>query len=109
MIYLGIIAQKLKASGKVTIKYETLFKSLIGSSSVNTNSGGIEYKRIINAAGAYAEKIALSFGLAKEYKLIPFKGTYKKLSPESSGLVNGNIYPVPDLITLFSEFILLEA
>ena len=91
------LADKLIASKKVTIKFNTSFMGLNGSSNVITNNGQIGFKKIVNAAGAYAEKIAQVFGLAGEYSIIPFKGTYKKLKKESSKLVNGNIYPVPDL------------
>jgi L-2-hydroxyglutarate oxidase LhgO len=35
--------------------------------------------------------------VASEFKLIPFKGTYKELPSERAYLVNANIYPVPDL------------
>lgn len=95
------LVDKLKSSGKVTIKLGTSFKGLIGNSKVITNYGEIKFKKIVNAAGAYAEKIAQVFGIADQYNIIPFKGTYKKLKKESSKLVNGNIYPVPDLDNTF--------
>lgn len=87
----------LWASKKVRIDYNTLFINASSGNAVKTNKGEIKYKKVINAAGAFAEKIAHEFGLARQYCLIPFKGTYKKLKEESSHLVNGNIYPVPDL------------
>ena len=95
------LVDKLKSSGKVTIKFNTSFKGLNGNNKVITSCGIIEFKKIVNAAGAYAEKIAQVFGLADQYNIIPFKGTYKKLKKESSKLVNGNIYPVPDLDNTF--------
>lgn len=95
------LVDKLKSSGKVTIKFNTSFKGLNGNNKVITNYGEIKFKKIVNAAGAYAEKIAQVFGMADQYNIIPFKGTYKKLKKESSKLVNGNIYPVPDLDNTF--------
>ena len=41
--------------------------------------------------------MAHAFGVGLNYKAIPFKGIYKKLRPEKSYLVKGNIYPVPDI------------
>jgi L-2-hydroxyglutarate oxidase LhgO len=91
------LVDKLKSSGNVTIKFGTSFKGLDGNNKVITSCGEIGFNKIINASGAYAEKIAQVFGIAGEYNIIPFKGTYKKLTKDSSSLVRGNIYPVPDL------------
>ncbi len=91
------LTNALGATGKVEIKFQTSFSGLKGNSTARTSNGEIRYKKIINASGAYAEKIAQNFGLAKDYNLIPFKGTYKKLKAGVSELVRGNIYPVPDL------------
>lgn len=55
------------------------------------------YGMLFNCAGAYADVIARKCGLAKDYALVPFKGIYYKLRKESSDLVRGNIYPVPNL------------
>lgn len=62
-----------------------------------TNKGTFSYEIFINAAGSHADRIAHLFGLAKQYRIVPFKGLYKKLKKEKSYLVKGNIYPVPDI------------
>lgn len=64
---------------------------------VSSKLGRFEFGFLINCAGAHADEIAKLFGLAKDYALVPFKGIYYKLRPESSGLVNSSIYPVPDI------------
>jgi len=51
---------------------------------------------IINAAGLYADKIALDFGFSENYRILPFKGLYLH-SDEPPGSLRTNIYPVPDL------------
>jgi len=56
----------------------------------------IRYKYLINSAGAYADKIAKEFGLAKNYTMIPFKGIYLKYLDNKSD-IRTNIYPVPNL------------
>ena len=50
----------------------------------------------INCAGAYADKIAKSFGLAKNYTILPFKGIYLKYTKNKTA-IKTNIYPVPNL------------
>lgn len=55
------------------------------------------YGMLFNCAGAYSEAIAKQCGLGGSYAMVPFKGIYFKLRPESADLVRGNIYPVPDL------------
>ncbi|TAK79436.1 MAG: L-2-hydroxyglutarate oxidase [Gammaproteobacteria bacterium] len=89
--------QDLKQSGKVTLQFNTAFIKPKDSYTAVTTNGDIRFKKLINAAGAYADKVAHAFETGKSYYLIPFKGIYKKLTKEQSHLVNGNIYPVPDL------------
>lgn len=55
------------------------------------------YGHLINCAGAYADKIAHLFGVGMRFAIIPFRGSYYKLSRERNAWVNGSIYPAPDL------------
>ena len=50
----------------------------------------------VNAAGLYADKVALDFGFSERYRILPFKGLYL-YSDEPAGSLRTNIYPVPDL------------
>ena len=63
---------------------------------VITPNDRIEAGMIINAAGLYADKIALDYGFSQNYRILPFKGLYL-YSDESPGALRTNIYPVPDL------------
>lgn len=65
--------------------------------SVSSFDRHFSYGILFNCAGAYSEAIAKQCGLGSNYAMVPFKGIYFKLRPESSDLVRGNIYPVPDL------------
>lgn len=81
---------------------ELLFKTPVlnvvpGKKEIVTTSGTIEYGYLFNCAGAYADIIAQKFGLAHNYKLVPFKGLYYKLDPQRDYLVKSNIYPVPNI------------
>lgn len=101
MEILKALEKELTQSTRVTIYYETAFKGLAGECEAQTSRGVIKFEKFINAAGSYADHIAHQFGLAREYKILPFKGTYKKLVHNKNFLVRGNIYPVPDLRTPF--------
>ena len=54
------------------------------------------YGLLINAAGAYADRVARLAGVGQHYELVPFKGLYYKLAPEAATMVRGSIYPVPN-------------
>ncbi len=91
------LTNELVSSGKVKILYNTNFASLDNDNTAITSAGLIKFNLFINAAGSYGDKVAHAFGIGLNYKLIPFKGIYKKLVSNKSSYVNGNIYPVPDI------------
>ena len=94
---LSSLVDDLLKTGKVKILTGTSFTGLRGTRVAKTSSGTVRFGTFINAAGAHSDTIAHCLGLAKEFRLLPFKGTYKKLKPEKAFMVNANIYPVPDL------------
>ena len=94
---LDCLGDELKASGKVKLLFDTAFMGNKKKGEALTNRGPISYQQLINVAGAYSDKIAHSFGVGRRYMLIPFKGVYRQLRPEKTSMVNGSIYPVPDI------------
>ena len=84
----------------VEVLTNTKYLKKLSSNKILTNRGTIEYKKMINCAGLYADKIAKDFGFAKNYTIIPFKGIYLKDSSNKCKL-NTNIYPVPNLANPF--------
>ncbi|OGW79826.1 MAG: hypothetical protein A3G33_02955 [Omnitrophica bacterium RIFCSPLOWO2_12_FULL_44_17] len=91
------LANVMSAQG-VDIFYHERVKSINPECcEVKTENNVYHYSYLFNCAGAYADTIAKFFGLGKDYALVPFKGLYFKLRSEQAGLVNGNIYPVPDV------------
>ena len=64
------------------------------------DKSNLTYEYLINCAGAYSDKIAKKFGLAKNYTMLPFKGIYLKYT-ENKTAINTNIYPVPNLANPF--------
>ncbi|MQF70309.1 L-2-hydroxyglutarate oxidase [SAR202 cluster bacterium AD-804-J14_MRT_500m] len=63
---------------------------------LETCSGTIQSKGLINCAGLYADRIARMMGVLPGMRTLPFRGEYYVLKPESRRLVSGLIYPVPD-------------
>jgi L-2-hydroxyglutarate oxidase LhgO len=66
------------------------------SLAVKTDRGTLIARNIINCAGLYADRIARMAGEKTDVQIIPFRGEYYTLRPESRHLVKGLIYPVPD-------------
>lgn len=63
---------------------------------IQTNCGNFKADYLINAAGLYADKIALQYGFSKNYRILPFKGLYL-YSDDQYKPLKTHIYPVPDL------------
>jgi len=68
-----------------------------GADLANTSQGRIAYGHLVNCAGLFADKIAHQFDVGRHYRILPFRGQFYRLRPESKVQVCGNIYPVPDL------------
>jgi (S)-2-hydroxyglutarate dehydrogenase len=51
---------------------------------------------LVNCAGLHSDRVARLAGLTPRARIIPFRGEYFTLRPESAHLVRGLIYPVPD-------------
>lgn len=97
----GMVIKKLyELLSNMGVKFKfnsPLRKVEVSTKTVFASDSTYHYGHLINCAGANADRIAKIFGMAEEYKLIPFKGIYYKLRPEKSHLVHSSIYPVPDI------------
>ncbi len=54
------------------------------------------YGHLINAAGLNADRIAHQLGVGRHYRILPFKGIYRKLTATAAPRIRGSIYPVPN-------------
>jgi len=61
------------------------------------NNYSINYEHVINCAGLNADKVAHSFDVGKNYRIMPFKGVYWQIKKSSKIKIKTNLYPVPDL------------
>jgi L-2-hydroxyglutarate oxidase LhgO len=65
---------------------------------VEVLAGGecVRLDRLVICAGLYADMLAVMCRDDSDPRIIPFRGDYMALSPPSTELVRGLIYPVPD-------------
>lgn len=91
------LLRDLRESGRASVVTGCLFQGIRGSRTAVTSRGAVSFGTFVNAAGAYCDRVAHCFGVAQRYRLIPFKGVYRKLRKGLAHTVRGNIYPVPDI------------
>ena len=63
---------------------------------LRTNHSPINTRHIINCAGLHADRVARMMSVSPGVKIVPFRGEYYVLRPESRHKIKGLIYPVPD-------------
>ena len=63
---------------------------------LETSGGDFQARQVVNCGGLYSDRIARLSGQQPSAKIVPFRGEYYELRPESCGLVRNLIYPVPD-------------
>ena len=63
---------------------------------IETTRGEVHTRALINCAGLQSDLIARMMGSTQGLRIVPFRGEYYLMSPESQKLVRGLIYPVPD-------------
>jgi (S)-2-hydroxyglutarate dehydrogenase len=92
------LAELLAAKG-VKIYYESEFADVdISAKEIICKNGlRISFGHLVNAAGAYADRIAHKFGVGSNLAIQPFKGLYYRLAEKKAQNIRGNIYPCPDL------------
>ena len=89
--------QIIKRGGEIKTKATVKgFVRKAGECIVNTQTCDYPTGLVINCAGLYSDKIAQLAGENSSISIIPFRGEYYVLKPESRHLVNSLIYPVPD-------------
>ena len=96
-LVLESLRSDLEATGKVRIVTGCEFTGLRESRVATTTRGEFSFGRLVNAAGSHCDRVARHFGVGREFRLIPFKGIYRKVRKDRTFVVNGNIYPVPDV------------
>ena len=82
--------------GEVRFSSEVLKLSHSGSWQIETASGEYSADFLINCGGLHCDRVSKMAGNQDGTRIVPFRGEYYKLRPESQNLVRNLIYPVPD-------------
>jgi L-2-hydroxyglutarate oxidase LhgO len=61
-----------------------------------TGRGAVRAGKAVFCAGLQADRMAALSGGDPEPRIVPIRGSYLKVVEHRSGLVRGNVYPVPD-------------
>jgi L-2-hydroxyglutarate oxidase len=67
-----------------------------GGVEIATGADVVRADTLVNCAGLHSDRVARLAGLTPPVTIVPFRGEYFTLRPESAHLVRGLIYPVPD-------------
>ncbi|MPZ83035.1 MAG: L-2-hydroxyglutarate oxidase [Actinophytocola sp.] len=67
-----------------------------GGVEIATGTDIVRADALVNCAGLHSDRVARLAGLSPRARIVPFRGEYFTLRPESAHLVRGLIYPVPD-------------
>ena len=95
------VCQKLTeilANHRTTFLYSTKVDDLIETTDeivIETFKGRIRCKKFIACAGLQSDRIANMLGLADDFRIVPFRGEYFRLSEKHNNIVNHLIYPMP--------------
>ncbi len=86
-----------KRGGEVKLGTRLLgVKRETGGLVLETTTGTVHAKNMINCCGLQSDRIAHMSGVDPGLKIVPFRGEYYEIVPERKGLVNNLVYPVPD-------------
>lgn len=93
-----VLRDRLAAQG-VEFRFGSGVKGLHETASevtVETSEGAFAANLVVACAGLQADRIAAMSGLADDFRIVPFRGEYFRLSQRAGDLVRRLIYPVPD-------------
>ncbi len=81
----------------VEFRFRCAWLGSASTTSARTSQGTLSYGHFVNCAGLFADQISHEYDVGRQYRVLPFRGQFYLLRPESKMRVRGNIYPVPDL------------
>jgi L-2-hydroxyglutarate oxidase len=83
--------------GSVQFGTKVLRFRMIGNKTIlETSKEPLSTRWTINCAGLHSDRVAKLAGSKPQARIVPFRGEYYELKPESRHLVRNLIYPVPD-------------
>lgn len=86
-----------EAGGTIATGWEVT-RVQVGARALRLSSarGAIEAGYAVFCGGAWADRLAVTAGAGADPRIVPFRGAYLRVRPESRHLVRSLIYPVPD-------------
>ncbi|MCC5913733.1 MAG: L-2-hydroxyglutarate oxidase [Balneolaceae bacterium] len=93
-----VIADQLTEMGH-SIQFNKEIKAVNvrnGALNIETTMDSHQTGFFINCTGLHSDRVARMCGLKPPVQIVPFRGEYYELTPQSENLVNGLIYPVPN-------------
>jgi L-2-hydroxyglutarate oxidase LhgO len=92
--YSEIISER---GGNVSTGLEVIGLQKRGAeTTIETNRGAFASSFIVNCAGLHSDRVSRMAGERPTIKIVPFRGEYYELAPQSEHFVRALIYPVPD-------------
>lgn len=93
-----VLRDKLAAAG-VNFRFDqtaTAISENTGGVTLSTTGGQYRARLVLACAGLQADRVARMSGLVDDFRIVPFRGEYYRVSDKASVRVNHLIYPVPD-------------
>jgi L-2-hydroxyglutarate oxidase len=90
---LSALAADTMAAG-VSVRWGEAFVSR-DDAGVRTTEGLIRCARVLSAAGLQADRVAGAWGAGRDYRIVPFRGSYL-LGDDAAGPLRTCVYPVPE-------------
>lgn len=92
------LVEQTRARG-IAVHTETTWRGCTGRTAL-TSRGPIEAGYLVNAAGAYADRVAHAYGFGQQFTMLPFKGVYL-YGNQNAPPLSMHVYPVPNLAMPF--------
>jgi L-2-hydroxyglutarate oxidase len=92
------LAESIRAQGgELRLGVKVVGFRAVGSDKIlETSTGPVMARRIINCAGLHSDRLASLAGVHPGVRIVPFRGEYYELKLDRRHLVRNLIYPVPD-------------
>lgn len=95
---LSHIADELRDRAVGLFMEEEIVGADVATSTVVTRGGRkLAFGHLFNCAGLHSDIVARHIGIGTRYRILPFRGSYYKLTAGAGAGFHGHVYPVPNL------------
>lgn len=87
----------IRMGGQIRLNVKVIeLKETSDKVTVTSSDDTFQCGRLVVCAGLMADRMVQMAGLEMDFQIIPFRGEYYRLPNHLSGLINHQIYPIPD-------------